>query len=180
MLQLPRTSLSLRRSRLVVLSLSLQHDTIYRGSSAYLPTARMAVSRLQRLRWGQDGLALRSYAARGKSTSQILLIRGPSYYHRTTANLLRYCRSSKTTIAVNSGNTTLTLSGSNFMPGGSTALNGAESHDLHHPFTKRGIAASDVAPGPKLVIVQKPRSPNRRGDDHGELKGGRIELAQAA
>jgi trimeric autotransporter adhesin len=118
------------------------------------------------LRWGQDGLALRSYGSfGGKSTSQILLIRGPfvlpSELQANPAPVL--AGSSQTTIAVNSGNTTLTLSGSNFMPGAVALWNGAP---LSTTFTDPShlsvaIAASDVAsPGPKLVIVQNPGSPN--------------------
>lgn len=116
------------------------------------------------LRWGQDGLALRLYGSFGDSTtSQILLIRGPfvlpSELNANAAPVLT--SSSKTSIAVNSGNTTLTLSGSGFLPGAVALWNGSPRTTTFVSSSQLTVAisAADVASaGSETVTVQNPSS----------------------
>jgi uncharacterized repeat protein (TIGR01451 family) len=73
------------------------------------------------VRWGQDGLALLT------STGQIVLLRGPfvvpQLLQTNTAAMLT--SSSSTALSRGSGNTTLTLTGSNFLPGVAALWNGS-------------------------------------------------------
>src|SRR6202043_594516 len=80
------------------------------------------------LRWGQDGLALLGNGGIGSTTQPtLMLLRGPF----VTPQLLQtntaapLTSSSATTIAHGSSNTTLTLSGSNFLPGVAVLWNGS-------------------------------------------------------
>jgi trimeric autotransporter adhesin len=116
------------------------------------------------LRWGQDGLALRLYGSFGNTTtSQILLIRGPfvlpSELHANTAPVLT--SANQTSIAVNSGNTTLTLSGSGFLPGAVALWNGSPRTTTFVSSSQLTVAisAADVASaGSETVAVQNPGS----------------------
>ena len=96
-----------------------------------LPTSLYSIeTNWTMLRWGQDGLALLSVpteASGTQSTSQLILLSGPfvtpqllSQY--TAATLTS---SSVTSIAHGSGNTLLTLTGSNFAPGVAVTWNGS-------------------------------------------------------
>jgi trimeric autotransporter adhesin len=73
------------------------------------------------VRWGQDGLALLT------STGQIVLLRGPfvvpQLLQTNTAAMLT--SSSSTALSRGSGNTILTLTGSNFLPGVAALWNGS-------------------------------------------------------
>ncbi|WP_260735485.1 IPT/TIG domain-containing protein [Tunturiibacter lichenicola] len=73
------------------------------------------------VRWGQDGLALLT------STGQVVLLRGPfvvpQLLQTNTAAVLT--SSSSTALSRGSGNTILTLTGSNFLPGVAALWNGS-------------------------------------------------------
>jgi hypothetical protein len=81
-------------------------------------------------RWGQDGLVLlvQNYnPVTSTSTPQLLLLRGPYVTPQLlnmNASAASLTASSATTIAHGAGNTTLTLTGSNFQPGVAVTWNG--------------------------------------------------------
>jgi hypothetical protein len=80
------------------------------------------------LRWGQDGLALLSNGGIDSTNPPtLMLLRGPfvtpQLLQTNTAAILT--SSSASTIGHGSGNTTLTLSGSNFLPGVAVLWNGS-------------------------------------------------------
>jgi trimeric autotransporter adhesin len=81
------------------------------------------------LRWGQDGLALLSYDSFGVSPPAVvmMLLRGPFVAPQElgTNSAASLTSSSATTIAHGSGNTMLTLTGSNFLPGVAVMWNGS-------------------------------------------------------
>ena len=116
------------------------------------------------LRWGQDGLALRLYGSFGNTTtSQILLLRGPfvlpSELNANPAPVLT--SASQTSIAVNTANTTLTLSGSGFLPGAVALWNGSPRTTTFGSSSQLTVAisAADVASaGSDKVTVQNPGS----------------------
>ena len=116
------------------------------------------------LRWGQDGLALRSYGSfGGTATPQILLIRGPFVLpSELNANPVPAVTSaSPASLAVNSGNNTLTITGSNFVPGAVVLWNGSVRTTTFVSSTQISvaIAAADViAAGSETVTVQNPGS----------------------
>jgi hypothetical protein len=72
-------------------------------------------------RWGQDGLALLT------STGHIYLLRGPFVVPQllNTNSAAVLSSSATTTVAAGSGNTLLTLTGSNFIPGVAVTWNGS-------------------------------------------------------
>ncbi len=80
-------------------------------------------------RFGQDGLALLSYNSVGQSTPSVefLLLRGPfvAPQELSTSPAATLSSSSASSIAHGSGNTTLTLTGSNFLPGVAVTWNGS-------------------------------------------------------
>ncbi|HEY0758989.1 MAG TPA: IPT/TIG domain-containing protein [Acidisarcina sp.] len=117
------------------------------------------------LRWGQDGLALRSYGDFGNSSStgQVLLIRGPfvlpSELNANSAPQLT--NASQATLPVNSGNTILTLTGSGFLPGAVVLWNGSPRTTTFVSATQLGvdIAAADLAaPGSDQITAENPNS----------------------
>jgi hypothetical protein len=73
------------------------------------------------VRWGQDGLALLT------STGQIVLLRGPFVVPQLlqTNTVALLTASSSTALSRGSGNTILTLTGSNFLPGVAVLWNGS-------------------------------------------------------
>ncbi|RXH57937.1 hypothetical protein GRAN_1247 [Granulicella sibirica] len=78
-------------------------------------------------RWGQDGLAYILPASFGSTVpNQILLLRGPFVLpaEGTTNPAPSLTSTGTTTIAVGSGNQTLTLTGSGFLPGATVLWNG--------------------------------------------------------
>jgi hypothetical protein len=94
-----------------------------------MPTAASGVSsNWTMLRFGQDGLALLSYDNFGVSpaVSELILLRGPFVAPQElgTNTAASLTSSSATTIAHGSGNTVLTLTGSNFLPGVAVTWNG--------------------------------------------------------
>jgi hypothetical protein len=118
------------------------------------------------LRWGQDGLALRpSYGNFGLTPPppQILLLRGPFVLpSELNANPVpSLTGASQTALAVSSGNTVLTLTGSGFMPGAVALWNGTPRTTAFVSATQLtvDVAAADVAvAGSEAITVQNPGS----------------------
>jgi trimeric autotransporter adhesin len=117
-----------------------------------MPTAASGVeSNWTMLRWGQDGLALLSYDNVGVSppTVVMMLLRGPFVAPQElgTNSAASLTSSSATTITHGSGNTMLTLTGSNFLPGVAVMWNGSYRTttivDTTH--LRVAIPASDLA-----------------------------------
>lgn len=105
--------------------------------STYLPEAALNMpasasgveSNWTMERFGQDGLALLSYDNVGQSTPvvQLLLLRGPfvAPQELSTESAATLTSSSTSTITHGTGNVTLTLTGSNFLPGVAVTWNGS-------------------------------------------------------
>jgi hypothetical protein len=115
-------------------------------------------------RFGQDGLALLSYDSVGTSTPtvQLLLLRGPfiAPQELSTDPAASLTSSSASSITHGSGNTMLTLTGSNFLPG--VAWNGSYRTttivDSAHVMV--AIPASDLsAAGSASVVATNPGAP---------------------
>jgi trimeric autotransporter adhesin len=104
--------------------------------TSYLPEALLDMpssvsgvsSNWTMLRWGQDGMALLSYDNFGVSPPAVvmMLLRGPFVAPQElgTNSAADLTSSSVTTITRGSGNTMLTLTGSNFLPGVAVTWNG--------------------------------------------------------
>lgn len=113
----------------------------------------------QMFRWGQDGLVLLAYDYNfgiSPSTSQILLLRGPFVLpSELSSNAVPTITSlSPSSIALNSGNTTLTINGSNFLPG-AVALWGGQPRSTAYVDSGHlsvAIPAGDLT-SPKTVSV---------------------------
>jgi trimeric autotransporter adhesin len=112
------------------------------------------------LRWGQDGLALRASeynASTSSSTAQILLLRGPfvlpELLNQNSAASL--ASSSSATIAHGSGNTMLTLTGTNFIPGVAVTWNGnyRTTTIVDSTHVTIAIPASDLASAGSAALV---------------------------
>jgi hypothetical protein len=107
------------------------------------------------IRWGQDGIAILT------SGSHIYLLRGPIVVPQllnlnTKASLTS---SSASTIAKGSGNTRLTLTGSNFVPGVAVTWNGSYRTTTIVDATHLSVAipASDLAaPGSGAIAATNP------------------------
>ncbi len=117
------------------------------------------------LRWGQDGLALRSYGDFGNSASrtQILLIRGPFVLpSELSAHSAPKLTSAKpASLDVNGGNTTLSLTGTGFIPGAVALWNGSQrtTEFINSTSLAIDIAASDLkSAGSAVITVQNPGS----------------------
>ena len=117
-------------------------------------------------RFGQDGLALLAINSFGvtPATSQLLLVRGPfvAPQELSTSTAAVLASSSASNITHGSGNTTLTLTGSNFLPGVAVTLNGSYRTttivDLTHVTV--AIPASDLASvGTASLIATNPGAP---------------------
>jgi uncharacterized repeat protein (TIGR01451 family) len=107
------------------------------------------------IRWGQDGIAILT------SGGHIYLLRGPAVVpqllNQNSAATLT--SSSATTIAQGSGNTMLTLTGSNFVPGVAVTWNGSYRTTTIVDSTHLSIAipASDLAAtGTGQIVVTNP------------------------
>jgi hypothetical protein len=110
-------------------------------------------------RWGQDGLALLS-----QTTSQILLLRGPFVTPQLlgTNSAASLISSSSGSIAHGSGNTVLTLMGSNFAPGVAVTWNGSYRTTTIVDATHVTVAipASDLAnSGTASLVATNPGGP---------------------
>ena len=142
------------------------------NTSLYLPEAwftmpaanSSVLSGWTMLRWGQDGLALLSSAntqINPEAVTQILLLRGPFVTpqlldHNSAAQL---SSSSATTIAHGAGNSMLTLTGTNFLPGAAVTWNGSYRTTTWVNATQVTVAipASDLAnTGTASLVVTNP------------------------
>jgi trimeric autotransporter adhesin len=129
-----------------------------------MPAAASGVeSNWTMLRFGQDGLALLSYDSFGitPAVTEVILLRGPfvAPLELGTNTAASLSSSSASTIAHGSGNTMLTLTGSNFLPGVAVTWNGAYRTttivDATH--VTAAIPASDLATtGTATVIATNP------------------------
>lgn len=117
-------------------------------------------------RFGQDGLALLSNDSFGLSptVSQLLLIRGPFVAPQelsiNTAAVLT--STSASSITHGNGNTTITLTGSNFLPGVAITWNGSYRTTTIVDTTHVSIAlpASDLASaGTASLVATNPGAP---------------------
>jgi hypothetical protein len=118
------------------------------------------------LRFGQDGLALLSYDSFGvtPAVAQLLLLRGPFIAPQElgTSTAASLSSSSAATIAHGSGNTMLTLTGSNFLPGVAVTWNGSYRTTTIVDSTHVAVAipASDLASaGTATVVATNPGAP---------------------
>jgi IPT/TIG domain. len=108
-------------------------------------------------RWGQDGLALLMRDDLGTTGSLVVLMRGPfvvpgELSSNTAASITSV---SSATLAVGSGNTVLTLTGSNFVPGVAVTWNGSyRTTSIVDPtHLTVAIPASDVAAAATGTLV---------------------------
>lgn len=112
----------------------------------------------QLLRWGQDGLAVRSYDPiyGNLANAQLLLFKGPFVLpSETQSNPIPGLTSvSPSTVARNSGNQYLTVAGSGFMPGAVILWNGVARTTTFIDAThlQFAVAAADVA-APQTVSL---------------------------
>jgi hypothetical protein len=115
-----------------------------------------ALSYLDFVRWGQDGLALLT------SSGQIIVLRGgfvvPGLLEQNTATSL----TSAVTVTHGAGNTLLTLTGSNFLPGVAITWNGSYRTTTVTDATHVTVAlsAADVASaGTASAVATNPGAP---------------------
>jgi hypothetical protein len=128
--------------------------------STYLPEAVLempssyasSTSGWNMLRWGQDGMALLTSAenyATDQTTTSLILLRGPFIAPQElgAATAAQLTSSSVTSITHGSGNTMLTLTGTNFLPGVAVTWNGSYRTTTVVDATHVTVAipASDVA-----------------------------------
>jgi len=103
------------------------------------------------VRWGQDGLALVT------STGHIYLLRGPFVVPQllSTSTSATLTSSSLSTITHGSGNTLLTLTGSNFLPGVAVMWNGSyrTTTIVDSTHVTVAIPASDLATAGSASVV---------------------------
>lgn len=117
-------------------------------------------------RFGQDGLALLSYDTIGTSTPvvQLMLLRGPfiAPQELLTQSAASLTSSSASSITHGSGNVTLTLTGSNFLPGVAVTWNGSYRTTTIVDATHVSVAipASDLASaGSASAVATNPGAP---------------------
>jgi len=115
-------------------------------------------------RWSQDGLALLLRDDLGTGGAILYLLRGPFVVPQelSTNTAASITAVSSSTITAGSGNTVLTLTGSNFVPGVAVTWNGSYRTttivDLTHVTV--AIPASDVAAaGTASLVATKPGAP---------------------
>ncbi len=118
------------------------------------------------LRYGQDGLALLYSDSFGvtPTVSGLILLRGPfvAPLELSTNPAAVLTSSSATTIAHGSGNTMLTLTGSNFLPGVAVTWNGAYRTTTIVDATHVSVAipASDLtSAGNATLVATNPGAP---------------------
>lgn len=109
-------------------------------------------------RWGQDGLAVLS------SGGHVYLVRGPVVVPQllNTNSAATLTSSSATSITHGAGNTLLTLTGSNFIPGVAVTWNGSYRTTTIVDTTHVTVAipASDLASvGSGLLVATNPGAP---------------------
>jgi trimeric autotransporter adhesin len=136
--------------------------------STYLPEAVLQMpasyssitSDWNMLRWGPDGLALLSSTenyATNQTTTSLILLRGPFVAPQElgTAKVASLTGSSTTNITHGNGNTLLTLTGTNFLPGVAVTWNGSYRTTTIVDATHVTVAipASDVASASSASLV---------------------------
>jgi trimeric autotransporter adhesin len=137
--------------------------------STYLPEAVLEMpasyssitSGWNMLRWGQDGLALLTsivtYGTTDQTTTSLILLRGPfvAPQELETAKAASLTGSSATSITHGNGNTLLTLTGTNFLPGVAVTWNGSYRTTTIVDTTHITVAipASDVANAGSVSLV---------------------------
>ena len=153
---------------------SLAYGLVRYDLNTYLPEAVLGLpasvstfnSSLTTLRFGQDGLALITSSSIGSNsqTPSVLLLRGPFVVPQElkTAKATTLTGSSATSITHGSGNTLLTLTGTNFLPGVAVTWNGSYRTttivDVTHVTV--AIPASDVASaGSASLVATNPGAP---------------------
>jgi hypothetical protein len=112
------------------------------------------------LRWGQDGMALltstENYAT-AQTTTSLILLRGPFVAPQElgTATAASLTSSSATSITHGRGNTLLTLTGANFLPGVAVTWNGSyrTTTIVDSAHVTVAIPASDVANASSASLV---------------------------
>jgi sugar lactone lactonase YvrE len=133
----PLADPSLKKDFLILQNGSPYYLVRYDGSQ-YLPESWLAIptqsyttsSFMNMLRWGQDGIALLE-SAQSSSSNQtvknVLLLRGPFVAPQLlgTSSAATLTSSSATTVSHGAGNTLLTLTGANFLPGVAVTWNGS-------------------------------------------------------
>jgi trimeric autotransporter adhesin len=142
--------------------------------NTYLPEAVLDLptsvstfnSTLTILRCGQDGLALITSSSIGANsqTPSVILMRGPfvAPQELETGTAASLTGSSATTITHGSGNTVLTLTGANFLPGVAVTWNGSYRTTTIVDATHITVAipASDVvSAGSGLLVATNPGAP---------------------
>lgn len=142
--------------------------------NTYLPEAVLDLpnsvstfnSSLTIFRFGQDGLAMISSSSIGANTQtpSVILVRGPFVAPQELgiATAASLTGSSSTTITHGSGNTVLTLTGANFLPGVAVTWNGSYRTTTIVDATHVTVAipASDVASaGSASLIATNPGAP---------------------
>lgn len=142
--------------------------------NTYLPEAVLEMpqsvssidSTMTMQRFGQDGLALLSNDSFGVTTPvvQLLLLRGPfiAPQELSTSTAAQLSSSSASSIAHGSGNTMLTLTGSNFLPGVAVTWNGSYRTTTVVDATHVTVAipASDLAnAGTGSLVAANPGAP---------------------
>jgi trimeric autotransporter adhesin len=142
--------------------------------NTYLPEAVLAIPGSASLvepawtmqRFGQDGLALSAYDNFGLTTPilQLLLLKGPfiAPQELSTSTAAGLTSSGASSIAHGTGNTTLTLTGTNFLPGVAVTWNGSYRTttivDASHVTV--AIPASDLAnAGSGSLVATNPGAP---------------------
>jgi hypothetical protein len=121
------------------------------------------------LRWGQDGLAMltsvTTYGTTDQTTTSLILLRGPFVAPQElgTSTAATLTGSSATSITHGSGNTLVTLTGTNFLPGVAVTWNGnyrtTTIVDATHVTV--AIPASDVASaGSASLVATNPGAPS--------------------
>lgn len=115
-------------------------------------------------RWGQDGLALLLRDDLGTGGAILYLLRGPFVVPQelSTNTAASITAVSSSTITAGSGNTVLTLTGSNFVPGVAVTWNGdyRTTTIVDSSHVTVAIAASDVAvAGTGTLVATNPGAP---------------------
>ena len=116
-------------------------------------------------RFGQDGLAMLSYnTVNTPAVSEVILLRGPFVTPQElgTGTAATLTASSANTIAHGSGNTILTLTGSNFLPGVAVTWNGSYRTTTIVDATHLTVAipASDLSNmGSASLVATNPGAP---------------------
>jgi hypothetical protein len=150
---------------------SASTDTNMRNSTVTLPASGVGFNVYlyadDLFRWGQDGVALLLREDNGTEGNQgafLYLLRGPFVVPEelNTNTAASITAASSSTIATGSGNTLLTLTGSNFVPGVAVTWNGGyrTTTIVDSTHVTVAIPASDVAAaGTNTLVATNPGAP---------------------